>query len=84
MDEERDTSLSEPRIERVEPEEVKEGKVDGIENPQPFLIVHGDGGEPRDEPGAFAECVLDVLVAAGHVSKETLHAAQEIVRNMAP
>lgn len=74
MDDERDTSVSEPRVELVT------AKESGAK--QDFVIVHGDGGKPRDEPGAFAECVIDVLVGGGVVSKEKLEQAREIVRNM--
>ena len=75
MDDERDTSVSEPRLERCEPEEVREGNPD-----HPFLIVHGDGGEPADEPGAFAELVIEKLMERFIVTREQLNWAQDLVR----
>lgn len=89
MDDERDTSLAEPEVQEndaahdMTPDELAAWKE---EHPEAytgkFLTIVGDG-ELGDEPGDFAEKTLDLLVAGGHVSKEKLEEAREILRSVA-
>lgn len=86
MDDERDTSLAEPEVQEndaaldMTPEQLTELK---DEHPEAyigkFLTIVGDG-ELDDEPGDFAEKTIELLVAAGHVSKEKLEEAREVLR----
>lgn len=71
MDDERDTSVAVPIIEHCDKDE---------HNPEPFLIVHGEGSEPHEEPGAFAELTLEALIGAGLLTRETRRVGEDIVR----
>lgn len=67
MDDEVDTSLAVPVVEVVKACR------------KAFITIVGDG-ELRDEPGAFAERVIDCLVSSNCISGKQLERAREYVR----
>jgi hypothetical protein len=84
MDDERDTSLSEPIAELTDlsAEKYDRDLVEpDMQRVEKFIIIHGDGGEPHDEPGAFAELTIESLLKTGVITREQLNAAQEHARN---
>lgn len=84
MDDERDTSLSLPIAELTDltAEEHDRDEVEpATEQIEKFIIIHGDGGEPHEEPGAFAELTIESLLAMEFITREKLHAAEEHARS---
>lgn len=81
MDDENDTSLSEPLVEHVtfSPEEVAQIKDDaddlGREPLSEFLTIGGDG-DIEDEPGTFAERMIEILLERGLATQEALEQAR--------